>query len=281
MSLSSAGSSTRLRRLFLEGFTVMDVAESLVSFDAERPAAEVRAFMVARDFDLVGVRRDGVVVGFAARERLTEGTCGDALEPFGPDDVVPDAAPLAEAVRALENRRCVVTVLGHPAAIVTRADLEKPAMRMWLFGVITMLEGLFSRAIAEALGDEGWQAHVSPARLEKANALHAERQRRQQPGALLDCLQLSDKGQVLLSAELLVPGTLTGTTSKKQLRALLGDLESLRNNLAHSQLIIPSGWETVLAVARRLERLLEQTPLGLRGASAGDAQNRQPATSVG
>jgi hypothetical protein len=68
----------RLRRLFLEGFTAADVAEPFVSFDAERPAAEVRRVLEARGFDLVGVRRDGLVRGYAVREDLSGGTCGDS-----------------------------------------------------------------------------------------------------------------------------------------------------------------------------------------------------------
>ena len=58
----------RLRRLFLQGFSVMDVAESLCSFDGERPAWVVREFLQERDFDLVGVRRQGQVARYAVPE---------------------------------------------------------------------------------------------------------------------------------------------------------------------------------------------------------------------
>ena len=38
---------SRLRRLFLEGFTALDVAEPLVSFDAETDAPHVQPFLTA------------------------------------------------------------------------------------------------------------------------------------------------------------------------------------------------------------------------------------------
>jgi hypothetical protein len=46
----------RLRGLFLTSFSVMDVAEPLASFDAEKPAADVRAFLESRGWSLAGTR---------------------------------------------------------------------------------------------------------------------------------------------------------------------------------------------------------------------------------
>ena len=69
--------SSRLSRLFQDGFSVMDVAEPLISFDEEAKAADVLAFMQEKNFDLVGVRKNGLVEGYVRSEDLTSGTCGD------------------------------------------------------------------------------------------------------------------------------------------------------------------------------------------------------------
>lgn len=45
--------SFRLRRTFLEGFSAMDIAEPLVSFDIEADARTVQQFMFEKDFNLV------------------------------------------------------------------------------------------------------------------------------------------------------------------------------------------------------------------------------------
>ncbi len=94
--------NTRLRRLFLEGFLAMDIAEPLVSFDAEADARAVHDFMAAKDYDLAGIRQDGLVNGYARREELSSGICKDHLRPFSPsDDLVPDTANLLdEDIRA-------------------------------------------------------------------------------------------------------------------------------------------------------------------------------------
>lgn len=270
----NAESITRLRRLFLESFSVMDVAEPLVSVDAERDAAGVRALLEERRFDLVGVRVDGLVRGYASRVELAGGRCGDHLHAFVADDLVPETGSLRDAILSLgANGRCFVTVLGQPAAIATPEDLEKPPARMFLFGMITILEALLAREVEARLPGDCWRASLAPARLARAEALLAERRRRGQPGTLLDCLQLSDKGQVLLSAvDVNDPSSpFRFTSSRKEAKRALKELEALRNNLAHTQRIVPDGWSRIVLFSSRVDALLEAAVPAL-GAP------RQPAT---
>lgn len=247
----------RLRRVFLESFLATDVAEPLVSFDAERPAAEVRALMRARGYDRVGVRVDGLVGGYAEREDLVSGACGAHLRPFTPDDLVASSASLQDVILSLgANGRCFVTVLDEVQAIVTLHDLEKPPVRMFLFGMITTLEMLLAGSIEAAFPGESWRALVAPGRLAKAEGLKDERRRRGIPARLIDCLQFSDKGQLALGIPGLEERLVPGRSRKAALRALK-ELELLRNNLAHGQEIIPEGWTRIVAFSSRLDRLLE------------------------
>ena len=71
--------SSRLHRIFLEGFSAMDVAEPLVSFDESAKATEVQQFMQDKGFDLVGVRHNGLVEGYVRRENLTSETSTSLL----------------------------------------------------------------------------------------------------------------------------------------------------------------------------------------------------------
>ena len=78
---------------------------------------------------------------------------------------------------------------------------------MWLFGMITVLEMRFLHLIDANFSDESWARYLSPARLEKARQLQAERQRRGQDARLLDCLQFSDKAQIVVRDRVLAqPG---------------------------------------------------------------------------
>jgi hypothetical protein len=250
-------SRRRLRRVFLDGFVALDVAEPLCSFDVASPTGEVRAFMEARAFDRVGVRVDGLVRGYVERADLRGGRLRDHVRPFVPDDLVADSSSLQEVIQSLAvNDRCFVTVLGEAAAVVTLQDLEKPPVRMFLFGMITVLEMLLTRAVEEGFPGETWRAFVAPGRLAKAEELRAERVRRGRPARLLDCLQFSDKGRLALRLPE-VRGRFDAATSGKELQRALKELEEVRNHLAHSQEIIPSGWQRIAIFTRRLDELLE------------------------
>jgi hypothetical protein len=257
LALRGEASRRRLRRVFLDAFVALDVAEPLCSFDASAAAAEVRAFLEAKGFDRVGVRVEGRVCGYAERAALAGGRLRDHLHPFGPDDLVEDGASLQEVIRSLAvNERCFVTVLGEASAIVTLQDLEKPPVRMFLFGMVTVLEMLLARAIDTAFPGESWRAHVAPGRLAKADELRAERERRGLPARPLDCLQFSDKGLLALRIPE-VRSRLGADASGKELRRALKELEELRNHLAHAQEIVPSGWGRIAAFTRNLDALLE------------------------
>ncbi len=98
----------------------MDIAEPLASFDAEKPAGDVRAFMVDHDYDLAGVRRDGIVCGYVRQGELAGGSCGDYLHLFGPDDLVAETDSLQKVIESLAvNNRCFITILDRVGAIVT------------------------------------------------------------------------------------------------------------------------------------------------------------------
>jgi len=153
-----------------------------------------------------------------------------------------------------------VKILGEVGAIVTLNDLEKPPVRMFLFGMITIFEMLMTWGIRMHFPGDSWCEHLSPGRLTKAESLWKERQRRNSAADLLDCLQFSDWGQLLLR----IPRVLeilsrNGIPSKQAALKAIHELETLRNNIAHSQHIIPESWNRIIIFSTRLEILLGET----------------------
>lgn len=255
----TATQSSRLHRLFLEGFSAMDVAEPLVSFDDHAKAVDVHSFMLDKNYDIVGVRRDGLVEGYTCREDLISGTCGDHMRPFIPaDDLIPDSANLLDVVQSLAiNQRCFLTILDRVGAIVTLSDLEKPPMRMFLFGMITIIEMTMTEILRQRYPDDSWQELLSGQRVALAKKLHEERARRGQQVELLDCLQFGDKGWILTYDNELRKSL--GHSSRNETRTAVKELETLRNNLAHTQEIIPSGWQRIVIACSRWENSLKKT----------------------
>jgi hypothetical protein len=143
------------------------------------------------------------------------------------------------------------------AGVLSRADLEKPIGRMWLFGIVTLVEFDFVRRIRARWPDQSWMDLLSPGRRDKARELQQERARRGDQADLLDCLQLADKGTILIQD----PDVLRdwGFASKQSAKATLQDLQSLRNHLAHSQAIVDRHWQQIAGLTRRLDDwMLEQ-----------------------
>ena len=215
--------------------------------------------MEAQDFDVVGVRheRPRRRVSWSGRSS-GEGTCGEHFRAFDDTSVISDSTPLADVVLGLANTpRLFVRILGAVSGIVTMSDLQKPPVRMWLFGMITLLEMRMSRLIGLMCPNETWKKFLSEGRLEKAEALWEERRRRNQGVELIDCLQISDKGQIVARNEEI--RRLTQMESRRQTEQTVKMLESLRNNLAHSQDIIACDWETIVALCGDLERVIGGT----------------------
>ena len=92
-----------LSSVFQQGFVVHDVAEPLVSFDDSTPAEKVRAFMSARRFEVLGIRKDGHVEGYADIADMGDGLCADYMKSFEEQQLIPDSMSLADLVLRLKD----------------------------------------------------------------------------------------------------------------------------------------------------------------------------------
>lgn len=174
------------------------------------------------------------------------------------EQIIDGSAPISVMVHVLTRyERAFARTSDRITGVLSRADLEQPIGRMWLFGIVTLVELDFARRIRTRWPDESWAPLLSPGRLDKARELQQERARRGQHAELLDCLQLADKGAILIQD----PDVLGdwGFGSKQSAKAALQDLQSLRNHLAHSQAIVEHHWAQIAGLSRRLDDwMLEQ-----------------------
>ena len=245
-----------LRRVFYDSFVARDLAEPLASFDRTADVGIVREFMVSRPLTVVGLREFGVMTGYIEQDHIDDRPLGQQLVDLSEATIVTTNTSLRDIVQRLnDNRFVLVSTLGQPVGVIVRADLEKPPMRMWLFGMITLFEMSITRIIDREYPNDAWNELVSEARLKKAQELQAERARRNQPVTLLDCLQLSDKGQLFGRSDEL--RTRHWNRSRREINKVVKEIESLRNNLAHSQPFIEENWDVIVRLSVTLDRLLE------------------------
>ena len=233
----------------------IDIAEPLVSFDTDKCAVDTLQFMNKNDLEVVGVRREGVVAGYVQPQDLIGGKCGDHMHCFDKGIVLAETSFYPEVIDCLSRSRyCFISVFGSVGAVITQNDIQKPSVRMWLFGMITIVEMFIIRKVETKYPQSTWQRELTPERLKKAEDIQNERKRRNQHVTLLDCLQLGDKIKIIMKDPEMREDM--GFESKRTVEKVTKDFESLRNNLAHAQDIITYNWDSIVLIAKRLNKIM-------------------------
>jgi len=248
--------SERALGLFARSFSAGDVAESVLSFDVTQPQSAILAATREQGAAVALVRRQGRVFGVVLTEELEDADTLPKVHLFRSGQVVQVGAPLFDVVEVLcRQDYCFVEVLGEVAGVITRGDIQKPVVRMWLFGIITMIEMALTSRLRKVFPHGTWRPFLSASRLQKAEELLAERRRLKQRADLIDCLQFGDKGSILLNdPEFLRDFAFTNKSSAKE---RINDLQSLRNNLAHAQDIVTQDWAQISRLAREVSRSID------------------------
>jgi len=249
-----AARNRRALRIFMRAFLAQDIAEPLRSFDAEFEAGRIADYLNVRTRSVAGLRESGRVKGYVRQQDLGDAAAKDYLRSFEKGQVVEGETSLSDVVIVLTRHDyCFVRVLDDIVGVISRGEMQKPVVRMWLFGFITTIEMALRERTLLRWPDGAWAEHMTPSRLAKAQSLRDERLRRGQECELLDCVQLSDLAKILLAVpeERMAYGFSSAAAAKRAVK----EMESLRNNLAHAQDIVTHDWAQIARMAQRMERL--------------------------
>lgn len=240
-------------------FSARFVAEPLVSFDSLTDARIVRSKLEAWGFDLVGVRTDGRISGYAQRTALGSAPLETYHQFFDPRSLVDEYAPLRLVLDGLRVAPQVFVVsLGQVIGIVTKGDLQKMPVRMWLFALVSMLEMHISRLVREVHSDNSWVSLLPPRTVKNAERLYQKRKESNEETDLVDCLAFSSKLEIVCST----PGLTEELGLDSDAQERLMDLNEFRNLLAHSKSVIEKDqagdWRGFFKRADLLECLLKR-----------------------
>jgi CBS domain-containing protein len=238
-----------MRALFAAGVQARAILEPLQCCPADAPASEMKRILEKRGFDVAGVqqKRGGPVIGYVEKDQLQGGNASEHLRQVNSEQLVSDSTSISEVLAELRSKERVFVVVGAGVkGIITRADLNKPPIRIYLFGLISLLEMHLRYWVRAAYGDESWETKLNAKRLETAKNLQEVRRTRNDQISLLACLQFSDLRQLVLAAEEI--RTKLNFGSKTKGKELLENAEELRNRLAHSQddLVEGKSWEQLI-----------------------------------
>lgn len=184
-----------LFRVADSGLSVRDITSTdLWSAPAGSPTLEVFRLMTECEYDvapLLGGPPDRYV------ERRWLGGADVPLDGIArsldASLVVTSTLSLADAMRELQKRDFFFVLEGQTiVGVVTRADVQRPAVSMIVLEFILIIEAGLARLIEAHFGAT-WRAKLPAQRLEAAEARLAERKRRNASLTLEDCLTFEDR----------------------------------------------------------------------------------------
>ena len=245
-------SDDELQKIFSSVFRAKDIATPLHSFGANEQASEVACIMKEQNIHVAGVQEKGRIEGYVFSSDLDHGWCEAELRPFCTGQVISSEASLTDVIYVLARHDvCFISMYGRVFGVIDRSDIQRPMVKMWLFGMITLLEMHLVERIKTTLPQDKLPMTISPARLKKAKDLLIERERRNHHCSLLDCLQLGDKIRILSNDREFI--TNLGIKSKQEMEQAMKYIESLRYDLANAQDIVTHDWPQIVRMVKNIE----------------------------
>ena len=252
---------SELRKLFEDGITAQSICEPIQACFTNDSVLEIKGKMEQLDFDVLGIKstEESPIEGFIYAADLTGGKCGDFKKEFQVSNLISDSTPLIDILPILGNKMHVFVLFGNLIqGIITRADLQKPPVRILLFGLITLLEMHFSYLIRKFYPDENWHGTLTESRIENAEKLMRQRKKRNEKLDFVGCFQFCDKRDLILADSKIV--NILGFTSGDKCKSTLKTVEKLRDKLAHAQDIVTgTSWEEIISLVDIVERLIQKS----------------------
>lgn len=256
--------SKDLYRIF-DNVSVKHIAEPLASFDEGASSSETLAFIKQKNFDTVGVQKQGLACGYAKRSDLASHinknklTLGDHIKEFEP--ILDESAPLIAAFRAMRdhNKYLFVSFFDRVVGIVSRGDMQKIPVRLWLWGLISLLELQLLRAIIEIYPDSEWDQSLTDSFGQPlGKKLFNKLKKTNSEINLAECLSFNEKKIILLNSEQCKNLIFTEENEPSEQNKFWDELGKLRNNLAHYHNIITKNWKDVVDSVIYAEKLLNR-----------------------
>jgi len=114
------------------------------------------------------------------------------------NDLIAGETPLSKAVEVLRKRGfCFVIVHDEIKKILTRSDLNKLPMRVYLTTLLAHLEGLLANAIHKAFPNDQWLDKLSEENQRGVNDLFEEKKKNDFDTRKIDCTTLSYKSTIV------------------------------------------------------------------------------------
>lgn len=234
---------TALKQIFIDNVTAKSIYEPLLCCPVDSDAYSVKEALKTRDFDVAGVKetREGPVTGYVVTQELGDSPFETYIKNFHFEYLISDSTPIAKIFAVLSKKNYAFVIYGNDiTGIITKADVNKPPVRIYVFGIISLLEMHLNSWINHYYPDSSYVNEIDKARMEDAANIYKQRKGNNQELSLLECLQFCDKRDLLLNNADFIK---TFNFSKNNFDRFIKRAEKIRNELAHSQNSIISNME--------------------------------------
>jgi predicted transcriptional regulator len=246
-----------LQSLFINNITTKYIFEPIYSCKLTDNSKQVRKILEKRGFDIVGVTDENrKIIGYAKKTELNHGIVKQFVHNIEIHQIISVSTPISQLLNIFYDNSFVFVLENNLVnGIVTRADINKPIVRIYLFGIISLFEMHLNFWINNYYPNSSWIKIIKKERLEEAIKIYELRKGKNEELSLLECTQLGDKKTVLKST----PDFLKNfDLSKRQTEKFLRNIEKIRNELAHSQSSIISNldWQNFVKTISFAENFL-------------------------
>lgn len=212
------------------------IAQPMWTVRPRQPAWEAAAELAAREFDVAAVA-DDPINRFVTLEALqsSKGTVAGVARPIRASDIVSANLPLDDLFSVLAARPEVFVIEGdRVTGLVTRSDLQSPAVGVLVFAHLLAIEGALAALLLDEFGTEVLD-QLPAARREKAEKAYANAAEMGVQIGIGEGLNLSDWLTLTKRSRRLLA---TLGTSATQWEKRTSRLVSMRDDLAHGRTIL-------------------------------------------
>jgi predicted transcriptional regulator len=253
---------SELQDIFIDNITTNFIYEPLACCKTNDNIYEVKNLLKKRDFDVLGVvDENDNKIGYIKQTDLKTNSISDYLVDFSLENLISDSTPLTELIEVLAIKEYAFILKKDTVeGIVTRADINKPIVRIYLFGLISLFELHINFWIEKYYTEIEWKEILNKNRIIKANEIYNERKGNNTQLTLLECIQICDKREILLNNTEFLK---IFNFSKNSFDKLLKRSEKIRNELAHSQSSIIDNleWNKFVSTLSGIKVFLEHSEL--------------------
>lgn len=234
-----------------QSLTVLQLAElNLQWADPYQSARSAHEWMERNGFDAAPVNQDGTYRYIDRNWVLLgdERTVSEHAKPVDSSILVSAELGLADGISRLKKQPYYFILHGDKLrGIVTRADLQRPAVSMVLFSLILASESAVNVIISDRFGkDESCLDHLSSSRQKSAMRNFDIRKRTGTDVSMLDCLMLKDRLDLLSKCPTVIESL--GFSPETSFEDWQAGIIKVRNSLAHGGTLLHAEEKPVSAI---------------------------------